>query len=235
MAPPCGTPMLLPTAVLWMNRLLVTVAGEALLPEMCSAPPTLMLSTEALVLLPLNVVPVMVNCSPAAPFQNWYSTAEPELLPLLWPLTVELVMVSEPPWNSRPPPYLLVVAELTSLLLIVELLTVKVSFVAEPPDPPMMPAPPKVVTAALVMVTPEMLVGTPPMTDGSRSNTRLALFPSMIVLPAPAPFRVMLLPDTLPICSSPLVRVYVPAATVMVEELAPALFAAQTASRRLPD
>src|ERR1700712_2531192 len=151
MAPPCGTPMLLPTAVLWMNRLLVTVAGEALLPEMCSAPPTLMLSTEALVLLPLNVVPVMVNCCPAAPFQNWYSAAEPELLPLVLPLNVELVMVSEPPWNSRPPPYLFVAAELTWLLLMGELLPVSASFVPDPRAPPMMPAPPKVVTAALVM------------------------------------------------------------------------------------
>src|SRR5689334_24377875 len=67
MAPPCGMPVPLPATVLPVNRLLATLIGTPLeTPDMCSAPPTLMLATEALALLPLKVLPETVSCSPDA-------------------------------------------------------------------------------------------------------------------------------------------------------------------------
>ena len=56
-------------------------------------------------------------------------------------------------------------------------------------EPPMMPAPPKVLVAPPVMVRPLMVTSTPPTMLGSRLSTRDFWSPSMTVDPAPAPIR----------------------------------------------
>ena len=206
MPPPSAVPVPLPSTVLLTKRELLTVAGTAVAAEIASAPPTLTLAAEAFALLPLKVVSLTVSCSPAAYPSAVYCTPEPELLPEVLPLTVELRMVSEPPMNWTPPPGLLLVVELTVLLTMAESLMLRLSPLLASAEPAMMPAPPKVLSLPPLIVTPEMLLLTPPTMAGSRSNTRLNPPASMIVVPAPAPVRAMLLPLTLPSCSSPLIR-----------------------------
>src|SRR3954466_3244819 len=97
----------------------------------------------------------------------WYQTAEPPLENDALLRNRSLVSCSVPPWNSRPPPGLLLAVgtlKFAWLLASVELDNVRESSVAALPEPAMMPAPPNVPSRPFLIVTFEMVVVTPPTT-----------------------------------------------------------------------
>ena len=185
-------PVPLPRTVLPVNlEPVIDIGAVVLTPSMFTAPATGTFWTEALAELLLKVLPLIDRDSPGASPVCQYWRAPAVLLPLELLLKVVLETDSEPPSNCRAPPGLLESAELTVLLLNTALLTVSVSPVVAWPAPAMMPAPPNVVTCPWVIVTPEIEVVTPPSRLGSRSKTRLASLPLMIVLADPDPDDVL--------------------------------------------
>src|SRR5262245_56584660 len=102
----------------------------------------------------------------------------------LFPLTELLVSVSVPGLKIPPPPK--EAPELALLPLTVLLVSVNVLKFAMPP-PPKFVAPLRIVTPLMFAVTPELIIKTPLL-------GRKFLFPSMMVVDAPAPMMVRSLP-----------------------------------------
>src|SRR5262249_17553870 len=159
----------------------------------------------------VNVEPVIVSARPEpATVPVVYRTAPPAWPEALFAKTVLLIVRLPSGLQLIPAPLLAPLVQLPETTA-----SDRVSESLAPP--PRLAPPPNAWAAPLEMVTPEMLTATLPTPLGSSSNTRavpavqVAADCRIVVVAAPAPLIAMLAPAVVPTCSSPSVRLWVPA------------------------